>query len=234
MQADKLRPSSLKRNHEALHAFFSFVRKKGHIVENPLEDIRPPRLPEREIRFLSLEQIDACLQAVRGDLLAPLVTCAIYSGLRREELCWLLWEDVDLTPAKPLLQVRSKTVDGLSWMPKTKRNRYVPIHSRLLGVLLREQRKRRRSPWVFPSPWGRRWHPDNLGHRLVRLMKSLGLPWGFLVFRHTYGSQLATNGVSLYKISKLMGNSARVAERHYASLLTQDLHEDIEFGVGPR
>jgi hypothetical protein len=61
-------------------------------------------------------------------------------------------------------------------------------------------------------------------------MVSVGLRWTFLDYRHTYGSQLAMKGVSIFKIAKLMGNSARVAEKHYAALQTQDLHKDIEFG----
>ena len=86
-------------------------------------------------------------------------------------------------------------------------------------------------PWVFASPQGCRWDGDNLGHDLAKRMRLLGLKWNFLDFRHTYGSQLAMKGLTIYKIAKLMGNSSRVAERHYAALQTEDLHKDINFGV---
>jgi len=62
-------------------------------------------------------------------------------------------------------------------------------------------------------------------------MDDVGHPWNFLDLRHTYGSQLAIKGMSLLKIAKLMGNSFRIAERHYATLQTEDLHNDINFGV---
>ncbi len=231
VKVDKLQASSLRRNREALHAFFNFVKRKGYLDKNPVTEVKPPRLPEHDIRYLKLGEIAGCLKAVEGDLLEPLIACAIYAGLRREELCWLTWEDVDLNEEKPLLRVRSKTVDGDSWMPKTKRNRFVPIHPWLHPYLAAARIRQGETPWVFPSPETCRWDPDNLGHRLSKLMKSLRLEWGFLDFRHTYGSQLAMKGVSIYKIAKLMGNSVRVAERHYAALQTQDLHDDIDFGV---
>jgi hypothetical protein len=39
--------------------------------------------------------------------------------------------------------------------------------------------------------------------------------------RQPFGSQLAMNSESLYKISKLMGNSPEVCRRHHAALLPQ-------------
>ena len=53
--------------------------------------------------------------------------------------------------------------------------------------------------------------------------------WSALDFRHTFGSQLAQKGVSLYKISALMGNSPEICRRHYAALVPQSLRSSVEF-----
>lgn len=50
-----------------------------------------------------------------------------------------------------------------------------------------------------------------------------------LDFRYTFGSQLAQNGVSLYKIATLMGNSPEICRRHYAALIPEGMAEDVEF-----
>lgn len=55
------------------------------------------------------------------------------------------------------------------------------------------------------------------------------LIWGALDFRHTFGSQLAMANVSLYRISKLMGNSPEICRRHYAALVPEDMTEVVEF-----
>jgi hypothetical protein len=49
-------------------------------------------------------------------------------------------------------------------------------------------------------------------------------------YRHTFASQLAMRGESLFKISKLMGNSPEICRRHYAALLPESLVESVEFG----
>jgi integrase len=56
-----------------------------------------------------------------------------------------------------------------------------------------------------------------------------GLSWTCLDYRHTFGSQLAMKGESLYEIATLMGNSAEMCRRHYAALLPETLSDTVEF-----
>jgi len=63
-----------------------------------------------------------------------------------------------------------------------------------------------RCGWFFPSPDGNRWEPDNISHDLRAANREAALPWRCLDFRHTFGSQLAMKGESLYKIATLLGN----------------------------
>ena len=47
--------------------------------------------------------------------------------------------------------------------------------------------------------------PDNFSQKLRKVNRSLGLRLGCLDFCHTFGSQLAIKGESLYKTSQLLG-----------------------------
>ena len=49
------------------------------------------------------------------------------------------------------------------------------------------------------------------------------------IYHHTFGSQLAMKGESLYKIATLMGNSPEICRRHYAALLPEALFDSVEF-----
>ena len=40
---------------------------------------------------------------------------------------------------------------------------------------------------------------------------------------------LARKGVSLYKISALMGNSPDICRKHYAALMPQEMRDEVEF-----
>jgi integrase len=189
-----------------------------------------------EIRFLTLPQIDEQLNALDGrpDLQAMVATL-IFAGLRREEMLWLTLDDLDLqAPPNGLLRIRAKTVEGGSWQPKTQINRAVPV-SRTLRMHL-DCHRRRITPghWLFPSPNGTKWDPDNFSRDLRAINKTAKLPWGCLDYRHTFGSQLAMKGESLYKISKLMGNSPEICRRHYAALLPESLTDTVEFALPTR
>lgn len=224
-------PATLLRHREILHAFWRWAVRQGHVATNVVASIPRPRLPERDPRFLSLDQIEELLRAVAGDHIEGLVAAAVFAGLRREELCWLTWDDVELDLEPGILRVRAKTVAGESWQPKTKRDRKVPISGRLRAALVahRSIQKRGAVPWVFPSPEGRRWDPDNLSRHLREVLTRSGLPWNLLELRHTFGSQLARKGVSLLKIAKLMGNSPAIASRHYINLVPEEMAGDVEF-----
>ena len=52
-----------------------------------------------------------------------------------------------------------------------------------------------------------------------------------LDYRHTFGSQLAMKGESLYKISKLMGNAPETCRRHYAALVPESLGDSMEYAA---
>jgi integrase len=224
---DKISPTTVLRYRETLHAFFEYAKRLGYVPVNPVSAVPRPRIPDRDVQFLTLEDIDKLLSVVAGDRIAPLVATLIFAGLRREEACWLTRGDLELDSKTPTIRVRAKTVGGVSWMPKTKRNRTVPISSRLLTIL--RGATHAHSTWVFASPQGNRWDPDNLSAHFRTLMKRAGLSWNFLDLRHTFGSQLASNGVSLLKIASLMGNSPAIAQRHYIRLVPEDMQLDVEF-----
>lgn len=224
-------PATLLRHREILHAFWRWAVRQGHVPANVVSPIPRPRLPERDPRFLSLDQIDELLRAVACDHIEALVATAVFAGLRREELSWLTWDDLELDLQPAILRVRAKTIDGEAWQPKTKRDRKVPVSARLRAVLVahRDRQKRGRVPWLFPSPEGKRWDPDNVSRHLRAVLKRSKLPWNLLELRHTFGSQLARKGVSLLKIAKLMGNSPAIASKHYINLVPEEMGSDVEF-----
>jgi integrase len=126
-----------------------------------------------------------------------------------------------------MIRVRAKTIDGESWQPKTKVNRAVPISSTLRRYLDAYRPRIVPGGWYFPSPDGKRWDPDNFSQDLRALNAVTETPWACLNFRHTFGSQLAMKGESLYKISTFMGNSPEICRRHYAALLPEAITESV-------
>jgi hypothetical protein len=67
------------------------------------------------------------------------------------------------------------------------------------------------------------WQPGTKAH------KTASLPWGCLDYRHTFGSQLAQAGVSLYKIATLIENSPEICRRHYAAIAPEAKAGEVDF-----
>lgn len=230
-----LQPKTANRYREVLRRLFSWsMEERGVRMPaggNPVTKVKRYKENAPEIRFLNIEEIVHQLEVLRGNpVLHAMVATYIYAGLRREEAIWLTLEDVDLAAGTPgVIRVRAKTVDGEYWEPKTKTNRVVPVSRALRQVLDGYSRSRAISPWYFPSPKGKRWDPDNFSQTLRVINRAAGLPWSCLDYRHTFGSNLAMKGASLYKISALMGNSPEICRRHYAALLPESLIASVEF-----
>ncbi|MEX0655538.1 MAG: tyrosine-type recombinase/integrase [Phycisphaeraceae bacterium] len=172
---------------------------------NPARQVRPYKEAAPApgtIRFLTLPQTDAQLHALRfKPQLQAMVATLIYAGLRREELLWLTIDDMNFqrgtSEGHGLIRIRAKTIASRSWQPKTKHNSAVPISRALRDHLDRYTPPASDHGWFFPSPWGTWWDPDNFSADLRDANKEAGLPWTCLDYRHTFGSQLAQNGVSL-------------------------------------
>jgi integrase len=235
VQSRGLAPKTANRYREILHRLFTWAMEEYGIRlpadKNPVAKVARYKERAPEIRFLTLTQIDEQLAALADDAqLQTMVAVLIYAGLRREELLWLQLDDIDYNSGPyGMIRVRAKTVDGESWQPKTKVNRAVPISSTLRGYLDRYQRKIVPGRWMFPSPEGKRWDPDNFSHDLRAANEQANALWGSLDYRHTFGSQLAMKGESLYKISTLMGNSPEICRRHYAAICPESLHDAVDF-----
>ena len=235
VRARGLAPKTANRYREILTRLFNWAKQERGVRlpsdHNPAAAVGRYREKAPQIRFLTLAQIDEQLRALEDHpQLQAMVAVYIYAGLRREEAAWLQLDDVDSTTGpNGIIRLRAKQVDGEFWQPKTKKNRAVPISRRLRSYLSRYAPRPSNGNWLFPSPKGYHYDPDNFSSDLSAAQREAGLPWTCLDFRHTFGSQLAMKGESLYKIATLMGNSPEICRRHYAALIPEVMADTVEF-----
>jgi integrase len=99
--------------------------RHGKLDINPISNVK--KLPENNIRMRVLTQdefeklLDACAPHLR-----PVVLTAYYTGMRRDEILNLTWDEVDLKDGFIRL-----TED----MTKTKTARSIPLHPRVRDML---------------------------------------------------------------------------------------------------
>ncbi len=230
-----LAPKTANRYREILTRLFNWAMKERGVRTrtgtNPAAAVSRYKEHAPRIKFLTLGQISKQLTALEDDRqLQTMVAVYIYAGLRREELLWVQFSDMDFHAGQyGLIRIRPKEIDGEFWQPKTKRNRAVPISSKLRMYLDRYEPRITPSNVYFPSPDGKRWDADNFSADLRKEQLKQGLRWTCGIYRHTFGSQLAMKGESLYKISALMGNSPEICRRHYAAVIPEAMIDTVEF-----
>ena len=143
-----------------LHGLMKWSVKRGWAHTNPVAAVdRPPvEATDPDIRFLTLDEVEAVIRQVPDDLLGPtdrmLYLAAAMCGARQGELVALRWRDVDWTAAK--IRVRRKRYRGEDGRPKSRRGRRsIPLADRLARELeLHFQRSAYQADddLVFPHP----------------------------------------------------------------------------------
>jgi integrase len=159
------------------------------------------------------------LAAEIGPRYGPLVLFAAATGLRPGE--WIALEHRDIDPDARVAYVRRAYRNGRVKCPKTAASvRAVPLQAIALGALERLPRNGR-SPLVFPSPNGgyfdlhnfrnRHWKPAQLAAGITPRRRVYDL-------RHTFATFALRAGISTFDLSRYMGASLAMIDRHYGHL----------------
>jgi integrase len=192
-------------------------------ADNPCRDVGRNREPARE-RYLSSDELARLLAALDGhrdQRVASVFRLALLTGARRGEILSMRWPDVDLT-AGTWAKGRDQT--------KTKQRPTLPLSAparAVLADLLKDDPDA--DGFIFPA-----------GRGASGPMRTVEKPWkaickaakldGIRVhdLRHSYASQLASSGVPLYTIGKLLGHKKSGSTARYSHLTDDALRQATE------
>ncbi|MFH1743075.1 MAG: tyrosine-type recombinase/integrase [bacterium] len=217
------RRNSMNVIHRHLSSMFSYAVGKGWTESNPWKKVKKLRVDERPIEYLSLEEIERVLcESERHSREMHLAfALGIYAGFRRSEIANARWEWFDLEEERTLIQPYG------DFSPKGHRVVAIPMNRRLKQIL---EKYVKPDGYLFESsvPEERRRNTIRYDFKksFNQVAKRAGLDW--LTphkLRHTFASQLAIAGVSLFKISRWLGHRSILTTARYAHLQVQD--EDI-------
>lgn len=207
------------------------------IDRNPaIEGVENPRRRRTEQRpFESWDEIRQLADKL-GRRLGPIVVFAAATGLRPGE--WLALELRDIDHHARVVYVRRAVRNGRLKLPKTNASfRAVPLQTIALEAL-ESLPRRTGSPLVFPAPGGG--HLDDLHNFRYRdwkpAQRALGIEPIRRVYdlRHTFATFALRAGISTFDLSRYMGASLAMIERHYGHLAKDSRRHAIELldGLG--
>lgn len=207
---------------KVLSCILKFGAENNYLEEIP--KIRRVKIQKKTPRFLSAEEIAKVLAAARASA-RPMLQLMIFTGLRKGEVRFLEWSDVDLEHR--LLHVRPKE----TWSPKTESSaRTIPLcdpaYQALLAAWERAQNRKEKSSLVFP---GRKGPLNDVRESLNGACKRAGIPHVRVHgLRHTFGSQMAMAGADPFAIMKAMGHTDIKTTMIYVSLGKSHIRDQVD------
>jgi integrase len=192
----------------------------GMIDRNPAKvgvDNPTPRRKEQR-PFESWAQLEALAEAI-GARCGPMILFAAATGLRPAE--WIALEKRDIDSEGRVVYVRRSFTKGELKRPKTEASlRAVPLQTRALEAL-QQLSDRRDSSLLFPGERGgyldihhfrpAHWRPAQLAVGIDPLRRIYDL-------RHTFATFALRAGISTFDLSRYMGASLTMIDRHYGHL----------------
>jgi integrase len=220
------------------------ILRRNRLWEDLKPDISMLRDNSRHGQALAKEEEERLLAACKlsdSRILYPVVLLALSTGMRRSELRWLTWEQIDLHSS--LLRVgASKTVYG--------ENRILTLNNRATEMLKKWANQfpdRKDTHYIFPAERGgaldregiHRFHHQDptkpIGSWVkawIGARKRAGLTLRFHDLRHTAVTRMLEGGVSLQIISKFLGWSAStevLMSKRYGHIGTQAFRRAVAF-----
>ena len=202
----------------------------GIIKTNPIKNCKPLKVPKK-IRFFTNEEIEHLYAHADRDM-KLLLDLALYAGMRRSELYFLRWKDIDLK--QQLIHVRPHG----EFTPKNKKSATVPINSKLLRILKDAYPSTENfdeSQYVFSKYHRPNWldPTHSLSKHFSYLAQRAGVKnAGLHDCRHTFASRLVQKGTPILVVKELLRHSDIQSTMIYAHLdpdQQRSAIEDLEY-----
>ncbi len=206
-------PRTINKRIEGIRSALSYAVRDEIIPSNKL--LGPHRLflrvEQKQVRTLEIDEVHALFNATSDLMRKSVISIAYYNGMRRNEICWLMWDDIDFDA----MQINIVSRD--SHRTKTRRSRSVALRPET-AELLKNLEKDRVNKYLYVNPdkfyWTcDRWFPE--------VVKKAGIAHCTLQdLRATCNTVIQDSGMSREAAMQILGHStASVNKNHYTGTL---------------
>lgn len=208
-------PSSVHRHYRTLRRMLQVAVDKQKILANPCARVQPPRVPKREMAFLSWPEV-AALANAHNDRLRTFIYFAVDTGMRWSEVVGLRRGDVDLAARKVRVTSQLVRLESGEWLrkePKTPASiRSITVSqftAKLLSSHLDTYSLSGRDGVVFPNAASKPWMNSSFWNNHFRLaLARAGVQCRFHDLRHTSVALAIAAGAHPKAIQSRMGHSS--------------------------
>ena len=226
--------STISRNIVSLKAFYQYLLKSRIINDDPLADIRPPKVAKKMPSILSAEEVELLLEQpkmidLKGYRDKAMLELLYATGIRVSELISLNIKDVNLN----MEFIRCKNA---------KTERIIPI-GRLCAVALSDYINNVRKLIIrtdaeealFVNMSGARISRQGFWKLIKQYAKQANITKDITphTLRHSFAAHLLENGADLQSIQSMLGHADISSTQIYAQLMNNKL-KDVYAKAHPR
>ena len=235
----QLSANTVRRIHTMLHRAMADAVRAHVIPRNPADGVTLPKADRSAKRVLTDKELDNFMETIKGDpLWHDFFYTELTTGLRRGEICGLMWSDFD---------ERSGTLNVSRTLHKEKGGRLVAGDTKTYAgtrkivlppstaELLRARKKKSFSPWIFHDPLRPEApiNPDSAYRQLKKLLADAGLPnIPFHNLRHTFATRALASGVDAKTLSGILGHTDASFTLNTYTHVTTDMQKQASVIVG--
>ena len=239
VEGGPLSGTTVRRIHNVLHQALDVAVNRHLIVKNPSNDVTLPKKVTTAKTILNDEQLERFMEAIKEDVhWHDFFYLEITTGLRRGDLCGLMWTDFDEKKGTLTIRRTLHNKEGGGYYvgdTKTGAGRRTIKLPPSTVQLLTERKKKSISQWMFPNPL----HPEdpvmpNSGYaRMKKILAKAGLPnMRFHDLRHTFATHALTSGVDAKTLSGILGHTKTSFTLDTYTHVTGDMHRRASEIVG--
>ena len=216
----KLNPKTVKNLVGTLRIMWNSAKAWDYVAHDPFAGIVLPEWSAPEQPVFSKEDVQRIIAMV-DEHYRPALWLLVQTGIRRGELCALNIGDVDFE--RCFVEVRRSRSGKYITNTKSKRPRTFSISVSLAATLRGLIGSGGQDGPLFLTKEGKRLHPDNFAHRVIRpVVEALGLKGGLHAFRHGNATAQDQLGVPLKTRMERLGHVNGRTTMGYTHLLTED------------
>ena len=242
-RSKRLSDSTVRHIHTMLHGAMKAAVQAHIIPKNPTENATVPKSNYKPMQVLNEQELDTFLQAVQNDdVWRDFFYTELMTGLRRGEICALMWRDFDAKAGtlgiSRTLHSKGQGVYALGDTKTSQGNRTI-ILPESVAALLRARKKASISQWIFPQPASPElpMNPGTAYRRLKTLLEEAGLPSiRFHDLRHTFATLALQNGMDVKTLSAMLGHVSAATTLDIYTHSTSDMQHaaarKIDCGIG--
>ena len=224
MLKDGYAPKTINKVIMFVKSFLNYCVKQNWIVSNPAKGRKELKIPDSELKYYTPQELKLIEKYAEPNE-KPMILFLRYTGVRRDEMRFAKINWVDLH--KKVINIKSDS----DFTTKTFTQRSIPISNKLLPTI-KKIIKENKSGYLFETLQGKsKNHPQRIITKIcnrIKQFEDIDIQPGIHKFRHSFGTILASKGVSLHQIGELMGHTRSETTKIYAKFLPGSLDKVIK------